>query len=145
MCSASLTTLTTLTCTRLKSLLGGDSEIKRLGQARDTARDKLSAAQSDADRQAALAEITDADNALTQATADTASKAMLAMKLLESERMMGELTNDWQHKWQSTTTILERGGLELKESGASVVVESELPHFIGLQLDDALSSGWTSG
>ena len=82
--------------------------------------------------------------------------------------MMGELTNDWQarppvsmtnlrsylttktlksnlfllqQKWQQQTTILERGGLELKESGSTVVVESELPHLISLQLDDIYSSG----
>ncbi len=48
-----------------------------------------------------------------------------------------------QAKWQHQATILERTGLALTESGASVVVASDLPHFISLQLDDEFASGVT--
>lgn len=128
---------------RLKALLGGDDEIRKLEEAREKARRQLSHATSEEEKALALEAISNADTALSKVNQDHQNMEVIAARLQESERMMGELTFDWQNKWQQQTTILERGGLEVKESGRAVVVHSDLPHFISLQLDDVLHTGVT--
>lgn len=46
-----------------------------------------------------------------------------------------------QDKWSHQTSILERGGLAVAESGAAVVVASTIPHFIALNFNNPLDTG----
>uniref|UniRef100_A0A3B4WC49 Kinesin-like protein KIF16B n=1 Tax=Seriola lalandi dorsalis TaxID=1841481 RepID=A0A3B4WC49_SERLL len=51
-----------------------------------------------------------------------------------------ELTKEWTNKWNETQNILKEETLALRKEGIGVVLDSELPHLIGID-DDLLSTG----
>ncbi|NWX82989.1 KI16B protein, partial [Nothoprocta pentlandii] len=51
-----------------------------------------------------------------------------------------ELTKEWTNKWNETQNILKEQTLALRKEGIGVVLDSELPHLIGID-DDLLSTG----
>ncbi|KAK2180705.1 hypothetical protein NP493_430g01016 [Ridgeia piscesae] len=62
-------------------------------------------------------------------------------KLHENEARVKVLTDEWTGKWKEMANILkEERNLELRKSGLGVVLDSELPHLIGID-DDILSTG----
>lgn len=51
------------------------------------------------------------------------------------------LTEEWTEKWRETQKILqEQKTLGLRKSGVGVVLDSDMPHLIGID-DDLLSTG----
>lgn len=53
------------------------------------------------------------------------------------------LTEEWAEKWRETQKILsEQRALGLRKSGVGVVLDSEMPHLVGID-DDLLSTGVT--
>ncbi|XP_052767507.1 kinesin-like protein KIF16B isoform X2 [Mya arenaria] len=72
---------------------------------------------------------------------DSISAPMVKEKLHESEARMKVLTEEWSEKWKDIASILkEQGTLALRKEGAGVVLDSALPHLIGID-DDILSTG----
>ncbi|XP_071961810.1 kinesin-like protein KIF16B [Antedon mediterranea] len=61
-------------------------------------------------------------------------------KLHENEAMIRVLTEEWSTKWRETQRIMKEKTLALRSEGISVVLDSELPHLIGID-DDLLSTG----
>jgi len=51
------------------------------------------------------------------------------------------LTEEWTEKWKETKKILmEQTDLALRKAGPGVVLDSQMPHLIGID-DDLLSTG----
>ncbi|CAL8257953.1 unnamed protein product [Lota lota] len=61
-------------------------------------------------------------------------------RLHQSETKVLELTKEWTHKWWETENILKEETLALRKEGSGVVLESQLPHLIGID-KDLLSTG----
>ncbi|XP_017750981.1 PREDICTED: kinesin-like protein KIF16B [Rhinopithecus bieti] len=61
-------------------------------------------------------------------------------KLQQNEARVQELTKEWTNKWNETQNILKEQTLALRKEGIGVVLDSELPHLIGID-DDLLSTG----
>ncbi|XP_038074690.1 kinesin-like protein KIF16B isoform X2 [Patiria miniata] len=61
-------------------------------------------------------------------------------KLQESEAMVKMLTEEWATKWKETQKIMKERTLALRSEGMGVVLDSALPHLIGVD-DDLLSTG----
>lgn len=62
-------------------------------------------------------------------------------KLHESEARVKVLTEEWAERWGETASILQdQKDLALRKEGRGVVLDSELPHLIGID-DDLLSTG----
>ncbi|KAK2531773.1 Kif16b [Columba guinea] len=61
-------------------------------------------------------------------------------KLQQNEARVQELTKEWTNKWNETQDILKEQTLALRKEGIGVVLDSELPHLIGID-DDLLSTG----
>ena len=64
-------------------------------------------------------------------------------KLHESEARVKVLTEEWAHRWDETASLLQEEGGSLalrREGGMGVVLDSELPHLIGID-DNLLSTG----
>ncbi|XP_033647819.1 kinesin-like protein KIF16B isoform X1 [Asterias rubens] len=61
-------------------------------------------------------------------------------KLHESEAMVQKLTEEWATKWKETQKIMKDRTLALRSDGMGVVLDSALPHLIGVD-DDLLSTG----
>ncbi|XP_046558058.1 LOW QUALITY PROTEIN: kinesin-like protein KIF16B [Haliotis rubra] len=62
-------------------------------------------------------------------------------KLHEKEARIKILTQEWAGKWKEAATILqEQKTLALRKEGLGVVLDSTLPHLIGIE-DDILSTG----
>lgn len=54
---------------------------------------------------------------------------------------MNSLTEEWRGRWREEGGILkEDSGLALRREGLGVVLDSQLPHLVGLD-DNMLSSG----
>ena len=56
---------------------------------------------------------------------------------------MKVLTEEWAHRWDETASVLQDKGGSLalrREGGMGVVLDSELPHLIGID-DNLLSTG----
>ncbi|XP_023214292.1 kinesin-like protein KIF16B, partial [Centruroides sculpturatus] len=71
------------------------------------------------------------------------SSPMMIEKLHENEARVKVLTEEWTERWKETHKILkEQRTLGLRKSGQGVVLDSELPHLIGID-DDVLSTGIT--
>lgn len=121
---------------RLKDLLGGDDEIARLTKEREEASALLKAASTDEEKAAAQAAIDAAEAALKSANKN-------ASNLSQAESMMSALTDKWRDKWKGQTQLMEDRALGLSETGRAIKVESEKPHLVSLNLDDALSTGIT--
>lgn len=53
------------------------------------------------------------------------------------------LTEEWAEKWRETQKILqEQKALGLRKSGLGVVLDSDMPHLVGID-DNVLSTGVT--
>lgn len=71
------------------------------------------------------------------------SSPMMMEKLHENEARVKVLTEEWTERWKETHKILkEQRTLGLRKSGQGVILDSELPHLIGID-DDVLSTGIT--
>ncbi|KAI2668173.1 Kinesin-like protein KIF16B [Labeo rohita] len=60
--------------------------------------------------------------------------------LLAQGNQVLELTKEWTNKWNETQNILKEETLALRKEGIGVILDSELPHLIGID-DDLLSTG----
>ncbi|XP_066280318.1 uncharacterized protein [Branchiostoma lanceolatum] len=61
--------------------------------------------------------------------------------LIRNEEKVEQLTKDWSDKWEETQSIIQETRLGLRRpSSVGVIVESQLPHLIGMD-DDMLSTG----
>jgi kinesin family protein 16B len=62
-------------------------------------------------------------------------------KLHENEARVKVLTEAWEGRWGEASAILkEEKDLALRKEGRGVVLDSEIPHLIGID-DDLLSTG----
>ncbi|XP_064623778.1 kinesin-like protein KIF16B isoform X2 [Lineus longissimus] len=61
-------------------------------------------------------------------------------KLCENEARVKVLTEQWAEKWKEAHNILEEEKMALRKEGLGVILDSELPHLIGID-DDILSTG----
>ena len=69
-------------------------------------------------------------------------KVLLA-QIHEKQEQEKVLTEEWAEKWRETQQILqEQRALGLRKSGVGVVLDSEMPHLVGID-DDILSTGVT--
>lgn len=69
-------------------------------------------------------------------------KVLLA-QIHEKQEQEKVLTEEWTEKWRETQKILqEQRALGLRKSGVGVVLDSEMPHLVGID-DDLLSTGVT--
>ncbi|KAK6328385.1 hypothetical protein J4Q44_G00003630 [Coregonus suidteri] len=61
-------------------------------------------------------------------------------KLHKNEAKVLELTREWTNKWGETQNILKEETVALRKEGIGVVLDSKLPHLIGIN-EDLLSTG----
>ncbi|NWX18580.1 KI16B protein, partial [Aegotheles bennettii] len=71
---------------------------------------------------------------------DSPTALSMEEKLQQNEARVQELTKEWTNKWNETHDILKEQTLALRKEGIGVVLDSELPHLIGID-DDLLSTG----
>ncbi|XP_036413100.1 kinesin-like protein KIF16B isoform X2 [Colossoma macropomum] len=71
---------------------------------------------------------------------DSPTALSMEEKLHQNEARVLELTKEWANKWNETQNILKEQTLALRKEGIGVVLDSELPHLIGID-DDLLSTG----
>lgn len=71
---------------------------------------------------------------------DSPTALSMEEKLQQNEARVEELTKEWTNKWNETQNILREQTLALRKEGIGVVLDSELPHLIGID-DDLLSTG----
>ncbi|XP_023686832.1 kinesin-like protein KIF16B isoform X2 [Paramormyrops kingsleyae] len=71
---------------------------------------------------------------------DSPTALSMEERLHENEARVMELTKEWTNKWNETQNILKDETLALRKEGIGVVLDSELPHLIGID-DDLLSTG----
>uniref|UniRef100_A0A8B9HU51 Kinesin family member 16B n=1 Tax=Astyanax mexicanus TaxID=7994 RepID=A0A8B9HU51_ASTMX len=71
---------------------------------------------------------------------DSPTALSMEEKLHQNEARVLELTKEWTNKWNETQNILKEQTLALRKEGIGVVLDSELPHLIGID-DDLLSTG----
>ncbi|XP_055282281.1 kinesin-like protein KIF16B isoform X3 [Moschus berezovskii] len=71
---------------------------------------------------------------------DSPTALSMEEKLQQNEARVQELTKEWTTKWNETQNILKEQTLALRKEGIGVVLDSELPHLIGIY-DDLLSTG----
>ncbi|XP_014226698.1 kinesin-like protein Klp98A isoform X2 [Trichogramma pretiosum] len=68
---------------------------------------------------------------------------ILLAQIHEKQEQEKVLTEEWAEKWRETQQILsEQRALGLRKSGVGVVLDSEMPHLVGID-DDLLSTGVT--
>ena len=68
---------------------------------------------------------------------------VLLAQIHEKQEQEKLLTEEWAEKWRETQQILqEQRALGLRKSGVGVVLDSEMPHLVGID-DDLLSTGVT--
>ncbi|XP_058799880.1 kinesin-like protein Klp98A isoform X2 [Phymastichus coffea] len=68
---------------------------------------------------------------------------VLLAQIHEKQEQEKVLTEEWAEKWRETQKILsEQRALGLRKSGVGVVLDSEMPHLVGID-DDLLSTGVT--
>ncbi|KAA0722012.1 Kinesin-like protein KIF16B [Triplophysa tibetana] len=81
---------------------------------------------------------------LTQGTQiallDSPTALSMEEELHHNEARVLELTKEWTNKWNETQNILKEETLALRKDGIGVILDSELPHLIGID-DDLLSTG----
>ncbi|BFZ12122.1 hypothetical protein BsWGS_15161 [Bradybaena similaris] len=61
-------------------------------------------------------------------------------KLHENEARVKVLTEEWAEKWNESASLMREKSLALRHEGVGVVLDSTLPHLIGIS-DDILSTG----
>ncbi|XP_060716395.1 kinesin-like protein KIF16B isoform X2 [Tachysurus vachellii] len=71
---------------------------------------------------------------------DSPTALSMEQKLHQNEARVLELTKEWANKWNETQNILKEETLALRKEGIGVILDSELPHLIGID-DDLLSTG----
>ncbi|TRY92610.1 hypothetical protein DNTS_029267 [Danionella cerebrum] len=71
---------------------------------------------------------------------DSPTALSMEEELHHNEARVLELTKEWTNKWNETQNILKEETLALRKEGIGVVLDSELPHLIGID-DDLLSTG----
>uniref|UniRef100_A0A674C1Q9 Kinesin family member 16B n=1 Tax=Salmo trutta TaxID=8032 RepID=A0A674C1Q9_SALTR len=71
---------------------------------------------------------------------DSPTALSMEEKLHQNEARVLALTKEWTNKWNETQNILKEETLALRKEGIGVVLDSELPHLIGID-DDLLSTG----
>ncbi|MCJ8748131.1 hypothetical protein PDJAM_G00161630 [Pangasius djambal] len=71
---------------------------------------------------------------------DSPTALSMEQKLHQNEARVLELTKEWANKWNETQNILKEETLALRKDGIGVILDSELPHLIGID-DDLLSTG----
>ncbi|TFK02576.1 40S ribosomal protein S28 [Platysternon megacephalum] len=71
---------------------------------------------------------------------DSPTALSMEEKLQQNEARVQELTKEWTNKWNETQNILKEQTLALRKEGIGVILDSELPHLIGID-DDLLSTG----
>ncbi|XP_078452248.1 kinesin-like protein KIF16B [Lampetra planeri] len=71
---------------------------------------------------------------------DSPTALSMEQKLHQNEARVEELTKEWTNKWNETQNILREQTLALRKEGIGVILDSELPHLIGID-DDLLSTG----
>ncbi|XP_057698379.1 kinesin-like protein KIF16B [Corythoichthys intestinalis] len=71
---------------------------------------------------------------------DSPTALSMEEELHQNEARVLELTKEWTNKWNETQNILKEETLALRKEGIGVVLDSELPHLIGID-DDLLSTG----
>ncbi|XP_028297906.1 kinesin-like protein KIF16B isoform X2 [Gouania willdenowi] len=71
---------------------------------------------------------------------DSPTALSMEEKLHQNEARVLELTKEWTNKWNETQNILKEQTLALRKEGIGVILDSELPHLIGID-DDLLSTG----
>lgn len=68
---------------------------------------------------------------------------VLLDQIYEKQEQEKVLTEEWTEKWRETQQILqEQKALGLRKSGVGVVLDSEMPHLVGID-DNLLSTGVT--
>ncbi|GAB6021726.1 Kinesin-like protein kif16b [Chamberlinius hualienensis] len=73
----------------------------------------------------------------------TKSSPLMVEKLHENEARVKVLTEEWTERWRETQKILqEQKALGLRKAGMGIVLDSDMPHLIGID-DDILSTGVT--
>ncbi|CAG2058687.1 unnamed protein product, partial [Timema podura] len=71
------------------------------------------------------------------------SQPLMLAQLQQKEAQEKVLTEEWTEKWRETQKILqEQKDLGLRKSGLGVVLDSDMPHLVGID-DDVLSTGVT--
>ncbi|GFN97153.1 kinesin-like protein kif16b [Plakobranchus ocellatus] len=75
---------------------------------------------------------------LLEGNADTYPKVQ--ERLHENEARVKVLTEEWAEKWNESASLLQEKNLALRQEGLGVVLDSSLPHLIGID-DDLLSTG----
>ncbi|OXU22796.1 hypothetical protein TSAR_005749 [Trichomalopsis sarcophagae] len=74
---------------------------------------------------------------------DVSTERPLLAQIYEKQEQEKVLTEEWAEKWRETQKILsEQRALGLRKSGVGVVLDSEMPHLVGID-DDLLSTGVT--
>ncbi|KAK7165812.1 hypothetical protein R3I93_005786 [Phoxinus phoxinus] len=71
---------------------------------------------------------------------DSPTALSMEEELHHNEARVLELTKEWTNKWNETQNILKEETLALRKEGIGVILDSELPHLIGID-DDLLSTG----
>ncbi|XP_069117380.1 kinesin-like protein KIF16B isoform X2 [Argopecten irradians] len=78
--------------------------------------------------------------ALLGGNIDNISTPKVQEKLHENEARVKVLTEEWAEKWNEAQHILQDQTLAIRKEGLGVVLDSTLPHLIGID-DDILSTG----
>lgn len=74
---------------------------------------------------------------------DTEIEPVVLATLQRKEAQEKVLTEKWTEKWRETQQILqEQKALGLRKSGLGVVLDSDMPHLVGID-DNLLSTGVT--
>ncbi|KAG7462869.1 hypothetical protein MATL_G00189270 [Megalops atlanticus] len=77
----------------------------------------------------------------SQSTAlDSPTTLSMEEKLQQNEARVIDLTKEWTNKWNESQNILKEEALALRKEGIGVVLDSEIPHLVGID-DDVLSAG----
>ncbi|XP_061173499.1 kinesin-like protein KIF16B [Saccostrea echinata] len=71
---------------------------------------------------------------------DSISTPKVQEKLHENEARVKVLTEEWAGKWNEAAKILKDQNVAVRREGMGVVLDSKLPHLIGID-DDILSTG----
>ncbi|XP_051939893.1 kinesin-like protein KIF16B isoform X2 [Hippocampus zosterae] len=71
---------------------------------------------------------------------DSPTALSVEEKLQRNQAKVLALTKEWTNKWNETQNILKEETLALRKEGIGVVLDSQLPHLLGID-DDPLSTG----
>ncbi|XP_008320466.1 kinesin-like protein KIF16B isoform X4 [Cynoglossus semilaevis] len=80
------------------------------------------------------------DEASQTPSRELPSSVTVEKELHQNEAKVLALTKEWTSKWTETQTILQGDALALRKDGSGVVLDCQLPHFIGIG-KDLLSTG----